>query len=182
MSFAESLQEHLDTLKAVKGLELQIAQAAGLMAAALSLGGKLMFCGNGGSAADSQHIASELTGRFVMDRAPMAAIALTTDASALTAIANDYAFAEVFARQVKALGKPGDCLVAISTSGMSENVLAAVRQAKAIGIRTIGLLGCGGGRVGLLCDVAIIVPSNKTARIQEAHGFIGHMLCELMGA
>jgi D-sedoheptulose 7-phosphate isomerase len=144
----------------------------------LRAGGKILLCGNGGSASDSQHIAAELVGRFVADRTPLPAIALSTDTSALTAIANDYGYREVFARQVQALGRAGDCLIGISTSGNSDNVLAAVRTAKALGIRTIGLTGRGGGALAQECEIALVVPSDVTARIQEAHIFIGHILCE----
>ena len=136
-----------------------------------------MLCGNGGSAADSQHLAAEFTGRFIKDRPPIAAIALSTDTSALTCIANDYSFEAIFARQVQAIGKPGDCLIAISTSGNSGNVLAAVAAAKAIGITCIGLLGRDGGKLKSVCDISIVVPSQVTARIQEAHILIGHSLC-----
>jgi D-sedoheptulose 7-phosphate isomerase len=139
-----------------------------------------MFCGNGGSAADSQHLASEFTGRFIKDRRPLAAIALTTDGSALTCIANDYSFDEVFYRQVVGLGVKNDCLVAISTSGNSRNVIRAAQAARAEGIHTIGLLGRDGGALRELCDVPIVVPSSTTARIQEAHSFIGHTLCGLV--
>ena len=157
-----------------------IQEAAGLVAATLSQGGKLMLCGNGGSAADSQHIAAEMTGRFVKDRRPLAAIALSTDTSALTCIANDYSFDEVFSRQVMGLGRKGDCLLAISTSGNSRNVLRAAEAAHAAGIRVIGLLGRDGGALRAICDVPIVVPSPTTARIQEAHIFIGHTLCAMV--
>jgi D-sedoheptulose 7-phosphate isomerase len=143
----------------------------------LQKGGKLMLCGNGGSAADSQHLAAEFTGRFSKDRPPIAAVALSTDTSALTCIGNDYSFNDIFARQVQALGKAGDCLIAISTSGNSGNVLAAVAAAKSLGISTIGLLGRDGGKLKAQCDVSIVVPSQVTARIQEAHILIGHSLC-----
>jgi D-sedoheptulose 7-phosphate isomerase len=146
----------------------------------LSQGHKLLFCGNGGSAADSQHFASEFTGRFVNDRRPLGAIALSTDTSALTCIANDYSFDDVFYRQVIGLGRRGDCLVAISTSGNSRNVVRAAEAARAGGLGTVGLLGRDGGALRALVDVAIVVPSSSTARIQEAHIFIGHTLCGLI--
>ena len=152
------------------------------LAQVLAAGGKLMFCGNGGSAADSQHLASELTGRFIKDRRPLAGIALSTDSSALTCIGNDYAFDEVFARQLSALGRPGDALVAISTSGNSRNVLRAVETARALGVFTLGLLGRDGGQLGRACDAAIVVPHTVTARIQEAHILIGHTLCGIIEA
>lgn len=157
-----------------------IESAARLMAATLLQGHKLLFCGNGGSAADSQHLASEFSGRFVRDRRPLAAIALTTDSSALTCIANDYSFDEVFARQLLALGHRGDCLIAISTSGNSRNVVRAAQTARDSGVRTIGMLGRDGGALRALVELAIVVPSQSTARIQEAHSFIGHTLCGLI--
>ena len=157
-----------------------VARAAHCMSEAVRGGGKLMFCGNGGSAADSQHLASEFTGRFVNDRRPLAALALSTDSSALTCIANDYAFDQVFERQVRALGRKGDVLVAISTSGKSANVLRAVHAARELGVAVVGFLGRDGGTLKPLCDVALVVPSDTTARIQEAHIFIGHTLCALV--
>lgn len=175
-----ALEEHTDVFRRLPGLEPSIQQAAGLITAALARGGKLLLCGNGGSAADSQHIAAELTGRFSKERRPLAAVALSTDTSALTSIANDYGFDEVFARQVMGLGGKGDCLLVISTSGKSPNVLRAAEAARAAGIGVIGLLGRDGGPVRALCDVAIVVPSPTTARIQEAHIFIGHILCALV--
>lgn len=174
------LDEHLDVFRGLPALAPLIQQAAGLIAETLSQDGKLMLCGNGGSAADSQHLAAELTGRFLKDRRPLAAIALSTDTSALTSIANDYTFDEVFARQVTGLGRKGDCLIAISTSGNSRNVLRAAEMARAGGMRVIGLLGRDGGALRVLSDVAIVVPSPTTARIQEAHIFIGHTLCALV--
>ena len=129
-----------------------------------------MFCGNGGSASDSQHLASEFVGRFVADRRPLAALALTTDTSALTSIANDYAFDQVFARQVRGLGRSGDVLVALSTSGRSPNVLQAVMAAREAGIATIGLLGRDGGPIAPLCDLALVVPSDTTAATGAKYG------------
>jgi len=174
------LEEHMDVFRRLPPLAPVIEQAGALIAATLSQGGKLLLCGNGGSASDSQHIAAELTGRFLNDRRPLAAVALTTDTSALTSIANDYTFDEVFSRQVMGLGSKGDCLLAISTSGNSRNVLRAAEVARAAGIRVIGLLGRDGGSLRALCDVAIVVPSATTARIQEAHIFIGHTLCAMV--
>ncbi|AWJ85566.1 phosphoheptose isomerase (plasmid) [Azospirillum sp. TSH58] len=158
----------------------RIEAAAGLMIDGLKSGGKVLFCGNGGSAADSQHLAAELTGRYLRDRAPLAAVALTVDTSALTAIANDYSYDEVFARQVRGLGRAGDVLVGISTSGNSRNVVAALEAARALGMRTVGLTGAAGGRMKELCDVCLCVPSTDTPRIQEMHIAAGHMLCELV--
>jgi D-sedoheptulose 7-phosphate isomerase len=180
VSLLENLEEHLELFRRLSSIAGAVEEAAGLVAAALAGGGKLMLCGNGGSAADSQHLAAEFTGRFVKDRRPLAAMALSTDSSALTCIGNDYSFDEVFSRQVIGLGKEGDCLLAISTSGNSRNVIRAAEVARASGIRTLGLLGRDGGALRGLCDVPIIVPSAVTARIQEAHIFIGHTLCGLV--
>jgi len=176
-NYLHNLQEHLALFQQLATLDQQVDQAINACVHSLRAGGKLMFCGNGGSAADSQHLAAEFTGRFIKDRPPVAAIALSTDTSALTCIANDYSFEAIFARQVQAIGKPGDCLIAISTSGNSGNVLAAVAAAKALGITCIGLLGRDGGKLKPQCDVSIVVPSQVTARIQEAHILIGHSLC-----
>ena len=146
----------------------------------INSGGKLMLCGNGGSAADCQHLAAELTGRFKLDRRPLPALALSTDTSAITAISNDYHFDDIFARQVQALGKSNDCLIAISTSGNSNNVMRAVEVAREMQITTIGLLGKDGGKLKKLLDDSIVVKALSTARIQEAHIFLGHVLCELI--
>lgn len=176
----QQLEEHRELFARLESLTPAVEAAVALLVEALGAGRKIMFCGNGGSAADSQHLASEFTGRFINDRRPLAAIALTTDSSALTCIANDYSFDEVFARQLLGLGREGDCLVAISTSGNSRNVIRAATAARANGIRTIGLLGRDGGELRAMCEVAIVVPSPSTARIQEAHSFIGHTLCALV--
>jgi D-sedoheptulose 7-phosphate isomerase len=174
------LDEHLQLFNRLAGLSSVVTAAADAIVAALSRGQKLMLCGNGGSAADCQHIAAEFTGRFIKDRRPLAALALSTDSSALTCIANDYSFDDVFHRQVLALGQKGDCLLAISTSGNSMNVIRAAEAARGMGIRTLGMLGRDGGKLRELCDVAIVVPSTTTARIQEAHSFVGHTLCGLV--
>lgn len=174
------LREHLGLFQSLSALSPEIERAAGFISEAMRGGHKLLLCGNGGSAADSQHIAAEMTGRFSKDRRPLAAIALSTDSSALTCIANDFSFDEVFWRQVVALGSRGDCLLAISTSGNSRNVIRAAEAARAAEMHVIGLLGKGGGPLRELCDVPIIVPSQTTARIQEAHIFIGHTLCALV--
>jgi len=176
-TYLHNLNEHLALCQQLASLDDVVNQAISVCVQSLQTGGKLMLCGNGGSAADSQHLAAEFTGRFSKDRAPLAALALSTDTSALTCIANDYAFDQVFSRQVLALGKPGDCLIAISTSGNSANVMAAVEAAKGLDIRCIGFLGRDGGKLKAMCDVAIVVPSQVTARIQEAHILIGHSLC-----
>ena len=174
------LQEHLGLFQSLASLAAEMERAGNLLAAALRAGRKLMLCGNGGSAADSQHIAAEMAGRFVNDRRPLAAVALSTDTSTMTCIANDYTFDEVFSRQVMGLGARGDCLLAISTSGNSRNVIRAAEVARPAGIHVIGFLGKGGGALRDLCDVPIVVPSQTTARIQEAHIFIGHTLCALV--
>jgi D-sedoheptulose 7-phosphate isomerase len=178
--YQQNLDEHRALFARLESLAAPVAQAAELMAKTLSSGGKLMLCGNGGSAADSQHLAAEFTGRFIKDRRPLAAMALSTDTSALTCISNDYSFDEVFSRQVLGLGVAGDCLLAISTSGNSKNVLRAVEAARGLKMRTIGLLGRDGGQLAGLCELAIIVPSATTARIQEAHIMIGHTLCGMI--
>lgn len=145
--------------------------------AALRAGGKLLFCGNGGSAADAQHWAGELVARFMYDRPGLAAIALTTDSSILTAVGNDYGYDYGFARQVEALGRPGDVLFALSTSGRSANVLAAVRAAKRLEMRVAGFTGEGGGELLALCDHCLRVPSGVTPQVQEAHEVAGHIIC-----
>lgn len=160
----------------------RIAAAAVAIAHALRSGGKVLFCGNGGSAADAQHWAAELVGRFRNDRRALAAIALTTDASALTAIGNDYGFEHIFARQVEGLGRPGDVLVAISTSGRSPNVLAALSAAKRLGLVTIGVTGASAATMAEHSDHLIAVPAGETARIQELHAGVGHALCALVEA
>lgn len=157
-----------------------IREAARIMIGSLKSGGKVLFAGNGGSAADAQHLAAELVNRFLKERAPMAGLALSTDTSIITAIGNDYSFDDIFVKQVQALGRPGDVFLAISTSGNSANLVKAVAAAKAGGIVTIGLTGQGGGRLGPEVDHLIAVPSRLTPRVQECHILIGHILCELI--
>ncbi|HYM19224.1 MAG TPA: D-sedoheptulose 7-phosphate isomerase [Micropepsaceae bacterium] len=157
-----------------------IAEIALKIVERMRRGGKLMFCGNGGSAADAQHLAAELQGRYLRERSPLAAIALTANTSTLTAVGNDYGYGQVFARQVRALGKPEDVLIAISTSGNSRNVIEALEVAKAIGMFTVGLTGASGGAVRGICDALIRVPSDRTPRIQEMHIGVGHMICEII--
>ena len=164
----------------LKALAPAIEAAAGLCAGSLRAGGKILFCGNGGSAADAQHLAAELTGRFEANRRAIAAIALTTDTSALTAIANDFGYERVFARQVEALGKPGDVLYAISTSGNSPNVTAAIEAAKKLGMKVIGVTGESGGKMREMSDVLLNVPAAKAARVQEMHIAVGHMICGIV--
>jgi D-sedoheptulose 7-phosphate isomerase len=180
--FLQNVADQVAVLQTLHTLAEVVNQAGAVSARALQAGHKLMFCGNGGSAADSQHLAAELTGRFIKDRKPLAAVALSTDSSAMTCIGNDYSFDEVFARQVMGLGRAGDVLVAISTSGNSGNVIRAVQEAKAIGMTVIGFLGRDGGKLKAMVDVPIVVPSNVTARIQESHILIGHTLCGLIEA
>jgi D-sedoheptulose 7-phosphate isomerase len=171
-------QETERNFAALKADVAPVVAAARLIERCLRDGGKVMFCGNGGSAADAQHLAAELMGRFLSDRAPMAALALTVDSSALTAIGNDYGFEQIFARQVRGLGQAGDVLVGISTSGSSANVVAAFNAARDLGISTIALTG--GGGMAALTDLSIKAPSRSTPRIQEMHVAIGHAICELV--
>lgn len=161
-------------------LHAAIARAAGLCVATLRAGGTVLWCGNGGSAADAQHLAAELVGRLALERRGLAALALNADTAALTAIGNDYGFERVFARQVEALGRPGDVLVALSTSGRSANVIAALEAARAGGLTRIGLTGRTGGAMAELADPCLRVPADDTQLIQEAHIVIGHVLCGLI--
>ncbi|QPJ63918.1 MAG: D-sedoheptulose 7-phosphate isomerase [Candidatus Nitrohelix vancouverensis] len=166
--------------KVAETLSEQILQAANQSLESIRKGGKLMLAGNGGSAADCQHIAAELTGRFKQNRKALAAMALTVDTSSLTALGNDFGFETIFSRQVEALGKSGDVLIGISTSGNSENVVQALLLAREMGIYTIGFIGNQGGKMKDVVDLPIIVPSNDTARIQEVHITIGHIVCEII--
>ena len=170
----------LERMLADPALLAGIGRAGTLCAAAIAGGRKVMFAGNGGSAADAQHLAGELVSRFNYDRPGMAAIALTVDSSVLTAIGNDYGYERVFSRQVEALGAAGDVLVAISTSGNSPNVLRALEAARAMGITTIGLTGRGGGRMAALCDLEIRIPEDSTPLIQQGHLAVGHLICALV--
>ena len=158
----------------------QIAEAGLALCACFQQGNKVLLFGNGGSAADAQHIAAEFVGRFVLERKPLPAIALTTDTSALTAIGNDYGYEQVFARQVAGLGTAGDVAIGISTSGRSPSVLAGIQAAKERGMKTIGLTGGQGGLLAGMADIAIVVPTRNTARMQECHLAIEHILCELV--
>jgi D-sedoheptulose 7-phosphate isomerase len=176
--FAESVQLKLE---ASRLLAAPIARAADLLARTLKAGGKVLACGNGGSAADAQHFAAELLNRFEIERAPLAAIALTTDSSTLTSIANDYAYEQVFSKQVRGLGRRGDALLAISTSGNSRNVIEAMQAAHELGVHIVALTGAGGGKMAALIspeDVNICVPHKRTARIQEVHLLALHCLCD----
>ena len=160
----------------------KLADAAEAWINSLKGGGKVLFCGNGGSAADAQHLAAELSGRFYVDRDPLPAEALHVNTSYLTAVANDYSYNEVYARMVKGMGRKGDVLVAISTSGNSGNILRAIEEAKACGMVIVGLTGGSGGKMADLCDHLLNVPSSDTPRIQEVHILLGHILCELTEA
>ena len=157
-----------------------VAEAADAVVASLESGGTIYFCGNGGSAADAQHLAAELSGRYQVERPALAAVSLTTNSSALTAIGNDFGFERVFARQLEGLGVAGDVLVAISTSGNSSNVVAAIEVAHQQGLTVIGMTGLKGRDFAALCDVALVTPSDSTARVQEGHIAMGHVLCELV--
>jgi D-sedoheptulose 7-phosphate isomerase len=166
-------------LEVVRSGGSAIVEAAQAVASCLRSGGKLLFLGNGGSAADAQHLAAELVGHFILERRPLPAMALTTDSSILTAVGNDYGFEQVFSRQIEALGRPGDVAIGISTSGQSANVVAAMRTARKLGLKTIGFAGKDGGALAKCVDIPIVVRSTNTARIQECHITIGHLICEL---
>lgn len=157
-----------------------VQRAAGMIAATFKANGKFLVFGNGGSAADAQHIAGELVNRFLQQRRALPAIALTTDGGVLTCVGNDTGFENIFSRQVEALGTKGDVCLAISTSGASANIISACQQAREQRIKVIGLLGRDGGKVAQLCDLALIVPSQDTQRIQETHNLVGHIICELI--
>lgn len=178
-SFEDSSKIKIETLKHCSS---DIEKVSEVLVNCIRSGGKMMLCGNGGSAADCQHIATEFVIRLShnLERPAIPAIALTTDTSNLTAGGNDIGFVNVFARSVEALGRKGDCLIAISTSGNSVNIINAVNKAKAVGIITIGLLGCEGGKIKPLCDFSIVIPTNDTQRIQESHITVGHILCEIV--
>ena len=178
----QRLADHLEVLQKLMDSDLpeKLETCAKYVEKALAEGHKVLFCGNGGSAADSQHLAAEFVGRFQKERKGLPAIALTVDTSILTAVANDYGYDTVFARQVQALGEPGDVLVGISTSGNSKNVLLAIEEARAKGITCIGMTAEGGGKRAAACDICLAVPAKVTARAQEMHILMGHILCELV--
>jgi len=176
-----SLNEHIDVFnRLLDEQQPAIDECAELLLETFRNNKKLLLCGNGGSAADAQHIAAEFVGRYEKERRALPAIALTTNSSALTALANDYHFDRIFARQVEALGSSGDCLIAISTSGNSPNVIAAIMAARSVGCKIIGLTGSGGKKLASLCDAVVMVPSGRTARIQEAHIAVAHYWCEVL--
>ena len=172
--------EHLEIAKSLPNLAAAVSSAVDIISASLESGGLLLIAGNGGSAADAQHIAAELTGRFLRERKPLRALALHGNTSALTAIGNDYGYEHVFARELSAHARPGDVLLAISTSGNSRNILRAIDVAREHKVTVIGLTGGSGGQMRTACDLCISVPSKATARIQEMHITIGHTICELL--
>ena len=177
----QELSEHRAVFEATAlMLGVPFVETLDILERGVRSGGKLLLFGNGGSAADAQHIAAELIVRYKTDRAAISAIALTTDSSTLTACGNDMGFDALFERQIEALGRQGDVAVAISTSGNSANVVRGLHQARSMGLKTVGLTGCTGGKMRSLCDALIIVPSTVTARIQELHGMIGHVLCKAL--
>jgi D-sedoheptulose 7-phosphate isomerase len=178
----ERFAEHIEVAQAVMASDIleKIERIAQEIKQALANGHKVLFCGNGGSAADSQHLAAEFVGRFQKERQGLAAIALTVDTSILTAVGNDYGYDKVFVRQVEALAQAGDVLVGISTSGNSVNVVEAIKLAKEKGLFCVGMTAAGGGKMAQLCDECIAVPAKVTARAQEMHILIGHILCELV--
>ncbi len=179
-SSIEATRATLDLVLADEMLLREVEEAGIACVESLRLGGKILLCGNGGSAADSQHIAAELVSRLNYDRPGLAAVALTTDTSALTAIGNDYGYERVFARQIEALGREGDVLIAISTSGNSANVLEALKTARERKIFAVGLTGKSGGKMAALCDLALKMPSAHTPNIQECHIMIGHIVCQII--
>ncbi len=177
----DSVAAHQGTVGAVRAALLpQVLEYGRLVAQAVGQGKRLLACGNGGSAAEAQHLVAELVGRFHVERRPLAALALTTDTSIITAVGNDYGYREVFARQVEALAAPGDLLLLISTSGNSENILAAAERGRGIGTVNVALTGRGGGKLAALADLVLRVPSDDTPRIQEMHLLIDHCLCQIV--
>lgn len=174
------IRDHLEMIEALRSRLPRIEEIGEAFISCLQSGGCIYWLGNGGSAADCQHLAAELVGRFERDRKGLASIALTTDSSILTSVGNDYGFEEIFARQIEALCRPGDLVVGISTSGNSPNILRAIELARDSGVATVGLTGRDGGILKELADLCLIVPADNTARIQEAHILIGHLFCDLV--
>lgn len=173
------LAEHAEVLARLDALKPEIAQAASLIADSIKEGKAILLAGNGGSAADAIHIAGEFVGRFLMERRGFAAVALNTNDATMTAIANDYGFEHVFARQIEAFGPTAGVFIGYTTSGNSANILSAARKAREMGLKVIGMTGAGGGQLKALCDVCLAVPSGHTPRVQEMHALIGHILCEI---
>ena len=178
----DAIEAATETLRALSGLEPQMAQAADVIDQCLHAGNKLLVCGNGGSAADASHLATELVVRFAKDRRALPAICLTSDSGILTAAGNDYGFDEIFARQVAAFGVPGDLLLCLTTSGKSKNLIRALEEAKARKLKTIAFLGRDGGSTVGIADLELLVKSNSTARVQEAQQLLLHVLCEIIEA
>jgi len=178
--FLKNIGEHADLLEKMESIDAKVYKAALLITDTLRSEGRIFLCGNVGSAADAQHMAAELSGRFLQDRRALDAVALNTNVSAITAIGNDFSFDEVFARQIEAHGRCGDVLLAISTSGNSINIVKTAEKAKEMGLCTIGLTGVNGGKVGEIVDLLLDVPSASTPRIQEMHLLIEHTLCEII--
>jgi D-sedoheptulose 7-phosphate isomerase len=175
-----AFEEHREVASRLRDIAPYVVDAVDIISASLSVGGLLMLAGNGGSAADAQHIAAELTGRFLRDRRALRALALHGNSSAVTAIGNDYGYEHVFARELSAHARPGDVLMALSTSGNSPNILRAIDVARDHGVKVIGLTGGSGGRMRAACDLCVRAPSDRTPRIQEMHITIGHVICELL--
>lgn len=176
----DCLSSHQQVVTSLRDLEHEILSAATMISDVFVNDGRLLLCGNGGSAADAQHIAAEFSGRYLLERTPWDAIALHTNTSAVTAVGNDYGFENIFERQVRAHGRKGDIVLGISTSGQSPNIIKAFQSAREKGLQTIGLTGEGGGAMADLCHVLLAVPSKSTPRIQEMHILIGHILCQLV--
>lgn len=181
-NLSAALAEHQAVMNKLNALLPQISAVADEMRACIARGGKILLMGNGGSAADSQHIAAEIVGRYKKERKGLPAIALTTDTSILTSVGNDYGYEYIFSRQIEALCSPQDLVIGLTTSGNSPNVVRGIETAKQIGATTVGMTGGNGGKLTALCDHNLIMPSNDTPRIQEAHIFIGHSLCDLLEA
>jgi D-sedoheptulose 7-phosphate isomerase len=180
--YQKNLREAIEVIESLKDFEAGVGTAANWCIEALASGGKLLICGNGGSAAEAQHLAGELMGRYKQNRAPLAAITLGADAAVMTCIGNDYSFDEAFARQLRALGRAGDVLIAFTTSGASPNVLKALAAAKDLGLKTVAFLGRDGGEAGKLADCALVVRHWDTARVQEGHQFLMHALMDAIEA
>ena len=181
-NLSNAITQHQVMFNQLNALIPQIIEVADELRACIKRGGKILLCGNGGSAADSQHIAAEIVGRYKKERRGLAAIALTTDTSILTSVGNDYGYDYIFARQIEALCRPEDVVIGITTSGNSSNVVKAMIEANTIGATTVGLTGGSGGQLKELCNFNLVMPSNDTPRIQEAHIFVGHSLCDLLEA
>lgn len=177
----EKLKEiSFNFIKLSESCSSEIENTANVIIKSLKNGGKVIFCGNGGSAADSQHLSAELVGRYLKNRKSLASVSLTTDTSAITAIGNDFSFEEIFSRQLESIGNKGDTLYAISTSGKSKNIIKALETARKLGMQTIGITGANGNNLSNLCDVIIKVPAIRTDRIQEMHIATGHLICEIV--